>query len=46
MSYMAIERESSEEDNSGNHLLSLAHGTGSTNNKKRKSRNNPHRDDE
>jgi hypothetical protein len=47
---MAIERESSEEDNSsgaaGDQLLSIAHGTGSTHNKKRKKHNKSHRDDE
>lgn len=45
MSYMAIERESSEEEDnsSGVNLMSVAHGTGSTNNKKKK---RSQRDDE
>ena len=48
MSYMAIEKESSEEDNSSgtNQLLNIAHGTGSTKNKKRKKLNKSQRDDE
>ena len=38
MSYMAIERESSEEEDnsSGANLISNAHGTGSTHNKNKK----------